>query len=230
MKNLCIIPARGGSKRIPRKNIKDFFGKPIIAYSIDAALKSGLFNEVMVSTDDEEIAEIAKKWGAKVPFMRSQENANDYATTVDVVQEVIDHYNQEGKQIENLCCLYPCAPLVTPEKLNEAYALLLKRELRAVIPVVKFGFPIQRAFQIDGHFLHYFYPEHEKSRSQDLEPAYHDAGQFYWTTAKSLFDNKTLVPSNSGYIELDEMSIQDIDNESDWRLAEIKYKLSNEVS
>src|SRR5690606_21558885 len=141
--NLCIIPARGGSKRIPRKNIKDFLGKPIIAYSIEAALKSELFQEVMVSTDDEEIAEIAKQYGAKVPFMRSTETSDDYATTMEVLREVVKDYGSKGMYFENICCIYPTAPFVSSERLKEAYDVLLNHNYDSVIPVMRFGYPIQ---------------------------------------------------------------------------------------
>lgn len=230
MANLCIIPARGGSKRIPRKNVRDFLGKPIVAYSIKVALESNLFDEVMVSTDDEEIVKVAMQYGAKVPFRRSKKNADDFATTADVLIEVVEQYRELGKEFRNLCCLYPCAPLVKVNSLKEAYDQLTNCQLSSVIPIVKFGFPIQRAFKTSGKQLQYFYPEHEKSRSQDLEPAYHDAGQFYWLTTKSLVENKSLITKNSGYLQLEEMQVQDIDNEIDWRLAELKYNLNNGIS
>lgn len=230
MFNLCIIPARGGSKRIPRKNIRDFLGMPIIAYSIRNALKSDLFDEVMVSTDDEEIADVARAYGAKVPFMRSKKNADDFATTADVLLEVVDTYSKLGKEFQNLCCLYPCAPLVQTKSLKEAYLKLVDNQHSTVVPLVKFGFPVQRAFKIQGKQLQYIYPAYETSRSQDLEPAYHDAGQFYWTTIESLIKNKSLVTENSGYLQLEEIEVQDIDNEMDWKLAEIKHKINHGIS
>jgi len=224
-KNLCIIPARGGSKRIPRKNIKDFLGKPIIAYSIETAIKSGLFDEVMVSTDDEEIALIAKQYGANVPFMRSKENSNDFATTYDVIEEVLLSYKKKNVFFTQACCVYPCAPFVSELKLKEAYRKL--KDYNTVFPVVKYGFPIQRALKKnENDRLDFFQPEFELSRSQDLEPSYHDAGQFYWFNTKALLLNKAIMSSKTGALVLSEMEVQDIDNETDWKLAEIKYKLS----
>jgi pseudaminic acid cytidylyltransferase len=225
MKNLCIIPARGGSKRIPRKNIKDFLGKPIIAYSIEAALKSGLFDEVMVSTDDEEIAKIAKIYGANIPFMRSAQNANDYATTVNVILEVITSFEKLGRFFVNICCLYPCAPLVKMESLEMGLEKLEVQKFDSVIPIVPFSFPIQRSFKLHENKVSYLYPEYEKVRSQDLQKAFHDTGQFYWSSVESLKNNKTLVTKNAGFIALDELHVQDIDNEMDWKMAELKYKL-----
>jgi N-acylneuraminate cytidylyltransferase len=225
MSNLAIIPARGGSKRILRKNIKDFLGKPIMAYSIEAALKSELFDEVMVSTDDEEIAEIAKEYGAKVPFMRSEKNADDHATTVDVLIEVIEKYKTQGRTFENIACLYPSAPFTTSNKLKEAFTMLLSKNLDAVFPVMPFSFPIQRSLKMNEGKLEYFYPEFENSRSQDLEKAYHDAGQFYFINTSSLLINKSLLSKNTGAILITELEAQDIDNETDWKIAEIKYEL-----
>lgn len=225
MKNLCIIPARGGSKRIPRKNIKYFLGKPIIAYSIEAAVNSNLFDEVMVSTDDKEIAEIALKFGATIPFLRSEKNADDFATTVEVLIEVLSKYAELNQSFENVCCIYPCAPLVTTEKINEAYSLMNSENLQAVLPIVKYSFPIQRSFVTKNKKVFYKYPEYEKIRSQDLEATYHDAGQFYWIKIDTLNKEKSLIPPVTGFVELDEMEVQDIDNEMDWKLAEMKYQL-----
>lgn len=219
-KNLCIIPARGGSKRIPRKNIKDFLGKPIIAYSIEAALKSNLFEEVMVSTDDAEIAEVAKTYGATVPFLRSTENANDYATTLDVVREVLASYGDLEKTFDNICVLYPTAPFVTPVRLIEGYNNLERNN--AAIPVTEFSFPVWRAFKIEAEQLAYQWPEHEKSRSQDLEILYHDAGQWYWIKTDSIQD--TLVPEQTAAVVLNPMEVQDIDTLEDWELAELKFQ------
>ena len=180
MKNLAIITARGGSKRIPKKNIKLFHGYPIIKYSIEAALASGKFNEVMVSTDDGEIAEIARRYGASVPFMRSAETADDSASTEAVIVEVIKRYNDFGQRFECFCCIYPTAPFLTAKKLSESHDLLMSAEVDSVVSVVKFSYPIQRALVIDSGRLSMLSAEYRDARSQELRQTYHDAGQFYW--------------------------------------------------
>lgn len=225
MRNLCIIPARGGSKRIPRKNIKPFMGKPIIAYSIEAALKSGLFDEVMVSTDDEEIAVVARQYGASVPFMRSAEAANDYATTFDVMEEVLSVYRREGKRFDVVCCVYATAPFVTAMKLQEACRLLAKGGYDSVYTVVPFSYPVQRGLKIEGGKMRLMYPEHLNTRSQDLESVYHDAGQFYFSKVKALEASKSFLGNNTGGFVCSELEVQDLDTETDWKLAEIKYRL-----
>jgi len=219
-KNLCIIPARGGSKRIPRKNTRDFLGKPIIAYSIDAALKSGLFSEVMVSTDDLEIARLAESFGAKVPFMRTPKNADDFATTLDVVKEVLKEYEASDNGFDNVCIIYPTAPFATAERLNEGFKKL--KDFEGAIPVTEFSFPVLRSFKIKEHRLSYQWPKHEKARSQDLETLYHDAGQWYWIKTAAIQDS--LVTDNTAAIVLRNLEVQDIDQEEDWRLAELKYE------
>lgn len=224
MSVLCIITARGGSKRIPKKNIKDFCGQPIIAYSIKAALDSKLFDEVMVSTDSEEIADIAKKFGAVIPFMRSERNSDDHSTTADVLLEVVASYRSCGKEFDYICCIYPTAPFVTAGKLRQAFEKMGSQRADAIIPVVKFSFPPQRCFiKKDGRIL-YKWPEYMFTRSQDLEPYYHDAGQFYLIKTSVLESDKTLVPVNTISLEMDEMEVQDIDNITDWKLAELKYQ------
>lgn len=229
MSKLCIIPARGGSKRIPRKNIKNFLGKPIIAYSIEVALQSNLFDEVMVSTDDTEIAEIAKRYGAKVPFIRSNRNANDYATTVDVINEVLLQYKKSGKSFKAACCIYPTAPFIFENKLKEAFDLLEINNFDCVFPVMEFSFPIQRALKKNSdNKMSLFQPEHLNSRSQDLEKAYHDSGQFYWFKTKEILEKGKLWTDNTGVIVIKESEGQDIDTPEDWKLAEIKYKLLHE--
>lgn len=231
MKRIAIIPARGGSKRIPRKNIKDFLGKPVIAYSIEAASASDLFEEVMVSTDDEEIAEVAKKYGAKVPFMRSAENANDFATTVDVLKEVLAQYAaSEGKIFDYGCCIYPTAPFTSPEVLKEGFHKLESRQSDAVFPVVAFGYPVWRGLKATKEErVEMLWPEFLNTRSQELEKVYHDAGQWYWFDTNQLVLQNKLFMKDSGFIELQETEVQDIDNEVDWKLAEIKYKLTYEA-
>ena len=221
---IAMITARGGSKRIPRKNIKDFCGKPILAYSIEAALNSGVFDEVMISTEDEEIAEIAQKYGASYPFRRSEKNANDHAMTIDVMLEVVNDYKRIGKIPDAVCCIYPTAPFITEEKLRNANELFEKSGADAVIPVVRFSFPPQRCFVLDGEYMKYKWKEYELSRSQDLEPYYHDAGQFYFIKTDAMEKQHTLVPIKTAPLIMDEMEVQDIDNMDDWNIAEIKYK------
>ena len=225
MGNLAIIPARGGSKRIPRKNIKSFLGKPIIAYSIEAALKSNLFDEVMVSTDDKEIAEIAIQYGAKVPFLRSKDNANDFAVLADVILEVVENYSQKEKVFSNVCCILSTAPFVTSDKINVAYSKLMNNDLDNVFPVLEFSFPIQRSLKAEHDKISMVWPEHLNTRSQDLEPRYHDAGQFYWIKLKAFLEEKKILTNNTGAINISPLHAQDIDTETDWKLAEIKYKL-----
>lgn len=228
MNKLAIIPARGGSKRIPRKNIKFFLGKPIIAYSIEAALQSGLFDEVMVSTDDQEIAEIAQQHGASVPFMRSERNADDFATTVEVLQEVLESYKQlKESRFKYACCLYPTAPFISPERLNEGFLKMETDQLDTVFPIVAFSFPIWRGLKITNQKrIEPLWPEFTNKRSQDLEKSYHDAGQWYWFRTDRLKDS--LYTSNSGFVELDALEVQDIDDSTDWQLAEFKYRFRQE--
>ncbi|MFP8487465.1 pseudaminic acid cytidylyltransferase [Gracilimonas sp. Q87] len=226
MSNVAIIPARGGSKRIPRKNIRDFLGKPIIAYSIETALESGLFDEVMVSTDNNEIADIARKYGAKIPFMRSNENADDHATTIDVLVEVLHTYQQQETDFKNGCCIYPTAPLLKPFFIKSGYEKLINESFSTVFPVVEFSYPIQRSLKLRGKDkVEMNWPEYLDSRSQDLTKAYHDAGQFYWFNVEEILKEKKLFGNNSGAIVLPNISVQDIDTEEDWKMAEMKAKL-----
>ena len=225
MSNICIIPARGGSKRIPRKNIKEFLGKPIIAYSIEAAINSRLFDEVMVSTDDMEIAEIALRFGARVPFLRSKENSDDFSGTVDVIIEVLKNYNIPLNENHNICCLYPTAPLVTVDSIKSAFELLVNKKYDTVFPVTKFSYPIQRAIKIDeNQKVNMIWPENMDKRSQDLPSTYHDAGQFYWMTSNSIIKSKKIFSKNSGVIIINEINVQDIDTLEDWKIAELKMK------
>ena len=215
---IAIITARGGSKRIPKKNIKEFCGKPIIAYSIEAAFASKIFTEVMVSTDDPEIADIAIQYGAKVPFLRSNETSDDFSTTRDVLDEVIATYKTKLKR-----------RFVSAKKLREAYDMLKDCKTDQVIPVVQFSFPPQRGFIIDSAgALRYKWPENQRKRSQDLEPFYHDAGQFYFFDAEVFYKQKqTTELSIKPYI-LSDLEVQDIDNIEDWQIAEIKYQLAQQ--
>lgn len=226
--SVAIITARGGSKRIPRKNIKEFLGKPIIAYSIKAAIDSGIFDEVMVSTDDEEIAGIAKQAGAKVPFMRSADAANDYATTTDVIGEVLKQYKEIGLEFEYACCIYPTAPFVTKELLLQAQKLVEKEGADSCFPVIQFSFPPQRGMIIENGIAKYKYPEYQFTRSQDLEGMYHDSGQFYYFDVKKFEETGKMLGDAIKPIVISEMEAQDIDNEDDWKIAELKYKMLQE--
>lgn len=223
MKRLAVITARGGSKRIPRKNIREFCGKPILCYSVEAALSSDLFDTVMVSTEDEEIAEVARQAGAEVPFMRSAETAGDYATTRDVLAEVVTRYQERGQEFGQLCCIYPTAPFVTADKLKKGMDLLNRTEADFICPVVRFSFPPQRCYVIREDRLFYRWPEHRTARSQDLEPYYHDCGQFYMYRVESLM-NKPREDWVQAPVIMPESEVQDIDNEEDWQIAEMKYR------
>jgi pseudaminic acid cytidylyltransferase len=225
MNNLAIITARGGSKRIHRKNIKSFLGKPIIQYSIEAAINSGCFDEVMVSTDDKEIAELAIKFGAKVPFIRSDKTSNDFATTVDVIKEVLDSYESLNKKFDSFCCMYPTAPFVTAEKLKTAMSILEKSGADSVLPVTAFSFPILRSLNIDNDKVSFNWPKYMNTRSQDLAPAYHDCGQFYLMKINKFIEKGNFFTDFTVPIIMPESEVQDIDNEEDWKVAEIKYLL-----
>lgn len=226
---VAIITARGGSKRIPRKNIKPFSNKPIIEYSIQAALNSGLFNEVMVSTDDKEIAEIAMKAGAKVPFFRSKENSNDIVGTAEVICEVIETYRSLNRFFNKGCCIYPTAPFISAELLKEGYDLFETCKFDVLFPVIQYSYPIQRSLRVLPNLkAEMLWPENYPKRSQDLEPVYHDVGQFYWFNTDAMLVKKRLFTDNSGVIVINELMAQDIDNEDDWKLAEIKYSLLKE--
>ncbi len=224
MNAVAIITARGGSKRIPRKNVKEFLGKPILLYSIEAALNSGIFEEVMVSTEDEEIAELARKAGAVVPFMRGDENANDFATTTDVLLEVVGEYEKRGKHFEFGCCIYPTAPFVTVEKLRDGMEKLAASDADTLMPVVPFSFPPQRGMVIREDKLQFVQPEHALTRSQDLEHWYHDVGQFYCFRTENFKRNKILTVGNVLPYVVSELEVQDIDTISDWKIAEMKYE------
>lgn len=226
MSNLAIIPARGGSKRIPRKNVKLFMGKPIIAYSIENAILTNLFDEVMVSTDDPEIVEVAKQYGASVPFLRTESTANDYATLADVIAEVITMYSNQGKHFDHVCCLLATCPLVKSEYISEAYNKLISSDFITVYPVVQFSYPIFRSLKMDENGgVDWNWPEYAKTRSQDLQPSYHDSGTFYWHKIGEWMEGKR----RGGGIVMDEELVQDIDTEQDWKLAELKFKVLNGI-
>lgn len=225
--SIAIITARGGSKRIPKKNIRDFCGKPIISYAIQAALDAGIYDTVMVSTDSKEIAEIAQKFGAEIPFLRSLETSNDYATTADVLMEVLNAYAAQGKEFKTMTCIYPTAPFVTAQKLCQAMELL-NQDAEMVMPVVAFSYPPLRGYvQREGR-LEMKWPEYYKSRSQDLEKIYHDAGQYYCYKVAGFRKAKGIITKGIVPVVVDELEVQDIDNETDWKLAELKYSLMSQ--
>lgn len=222
--NIAIIPARGGSKRIPRKNIKLFHGKPMIAYSIEAAIASGCFDKVIVSTDDQEISDVAKQYGAEVPFLRPADIADDYATTMDVMAHAIQWCQHQGWELEAVCCLYATAPFILVEDLQQGYQLLQKDDVQFAFSATSFPFPIQRALKLgkDGSVA-MFAPENELVRSQDLEEAYHDAGQFYWGRSEAFLSKLSIFSSHSQVVVLPRKRVQDIDTNEDWELAESLY-------
>lgn len=225
MRRLCIIPARGGSKRIPRKNIKPFAGRPVIEYAISTAFQSGLFDTIMVSTDDSEIAEIARKSEATIPFYRTPKAADDKATTAEVIVDVLRMYQEIGEQYDEVCCIYPVTPLLRTERLREGNERLSKGHA-TVLPVVRYSTPIMRSLHVSENGLATFnWPEHLLTRSQDLAPAYYDAGQFYWLNVPAFLVEPKLVGSNTGVIILPEIETQDIDNQEDWEMAELKFRM-----
>ena len=223
-KAIAIIPARGGSKRIPRKNIKDFFGKPLIAYSIEVALNSKLFDKVIVSTDDEEIANVAKKYGAEVPFLRPLELSDDFSVTKDVIDHAIEYLKQQGQNYDYLCTIYATAPLMQEKYLIEGFEKLKNSNAINVFSATSMPFPIQRTFKLtqDGR-CEMFTPEHYLTRSQDLEEAYQDAGQFYWTKLNEK-SNEIMFGRDSIPVILPRHLVQDIDTLEDWRRAELMYE------
>lgn len=226
---IAIITARGGSKRIPRKNIKEFCGKPILAYSIESALESGLFDDVIVSTDDEEIAHIACRFGASVPFMRSAETSDDFACTDDVVAEVIERLHQRGKEYKEICCLYPTAPFVTPQKLVDSYHAMIESGASSVMPVVEFDFPPQRGYMIEEGALEPVDQQACLMRSQDLKTIYHDCGQFYWCKTADFLKDRSLLQKDTIPFIVPPMEVQDIDTQDDWCIAELKYRAMNDI-
>jgi pseudaminic acid cytidylyltransferase len=228
--NICVIPARGGSKRIPRKNIKAFNGRPIIAYSIKAALESNCFDHVIVSTDDNEIAEAAKKYGAKVPFIRPAELSNDYAGTIPVIKHSIEWLEGHNNTIDNVCCLYATAPFIQSQTIFKAFQQLQESKSDYCFSVTSFSFPIQRSIKItQDNKVGMFYPENFNVRSQDLEEAYHDAGQFYWGKAQAFKDELPIFSETASPYILPRYLVQDIDTMEDWVRAEAMHRVLQET-
>lgn len=223
MLNIAIITARGGSKRIPKKNIKEFMGKPMLAYAIEAAQNSGIFDVVMVSTDSEEIADVARKSGAEVPFLRSERTASDSATTFDALDEVIKEYKKLGKEFDTLCCIYPCVPFLKAETLRDAYKKMENHD--AVIPVCKYPVPIEWAMKIENDLLIPNDREAQNIRSQDIKPKYYDVGMFYFCRVNNMYEHNSLTPDNLTAYVINECECQDIDTPDDWKMAEMKYKV-----
>lgn len=224
-KILAIIPARGGSKRIPNKNIKKFLGKPIISYSIETALASGIFSKVMVSTDDRKIAKIARKYGAEVPFLRSKKNSNDKAGLFDVFKEVVEEYKKRGYNFDYICMILATAPFVNVNILKKSFTLLKKGKYATLIPIVEFDYPIFRALKVERNKVKMLWPKNLNKRSQDLPKIFHDVGLFYWVNLKKALKEKSFFTQNTGYILLNKSLTHDIDTKEAWRIAEIKYRI-----
>lgn len=223
--SVAIIPARGGSKRIPGKNIKLFQGRPMIAWSIRAALDSGCFQRVIVSTDEERVAEVAREWGAETPFMRPPELADDHTGTLPVIAHALEWLADHGDAVETACCLYATAPFVRPEDLRAGRDRLNQGDVDYAFSVTRYAFPIQRALRVTGQGrVAMFQPEHFTTRSQDLEEAWHDAGQFYWGRALAWCEQRPLFSEAAAPIELPRHRVQDIDTLEDWERAEWLFK------
>ncbi len=229
MSAVAIIPARGGSKRIPRKNIKEFCGKPMIAWSIEAAMESGCFDRVIVSTDDEEIAAVARQYGAETPFMRPAQLSDDYTGTIPVIRHAVEWLADNGCAVSQACCIYATAPFVSPEDLNRGQQLLESEVCSYAFSVTSYAFPIQRAIRITGSGrVAMFNPEHFQTRSQDLEEAWHDAGQFYWGTAQAWKEERLIFSEDAAPVTLPRHRVQDIDTPEDWVRAEWLFKAMQE--
>ncbi len=225
MTTIAIIPARGGSKRIPGKNLRDFCGRPMLAWTIEAASSSGCFDEIIVSTDDEEVAAVSRNWGAATPFIRPAELADDYTGTVPVIRHAVQWYKQHRGHPSVACCLYATAPFLLPADIQRGLAVLEESRADYAFSITSFPFPIQRALRIvPSKGVEMFNPEHMNTRSQDLEPAYHDAGQFYWGTAEAWLSGKPLLSTAAVAVEIPRYRVQDIDTEEDWERAEWMFK------
>ncbi|MDC1075686.1 pseudaminic acid cytidylyltransferase [Litorivicinus sp.] len=222
--NLCVIPARGGSERIARKNIKEFNGKPMIAWSIEAALASECFDQIIVSTDDDAIAEIAEGQGAAVPFRRPAELSDNYVGTTAVVSHAVNWYTEHCWEPQAVCCLYPTAPFVRPKDIKDGLKILRSKKVEFAFSVTSFAFPIQRAIRVtDDQRVEMFQPAFSNTRSQDLEEAWHDAGQFYWGRARAWSQNKPIFSNESAPVVLPRYRVLDIDTIDDWEQAEVIF-------
>lgn len=229
MTSVAIIPARAGSKRIPNKNIRPFMGKPIIAYSIEAALETKLFKRIIVSTDSEEISRISRKYGAETPFVRPAELSDDFTGTDAVVLHALDWLMDQGDTIDYVCCIYATAPFIRPQDIIRGNDLIRQHGAESAVSVASFPFPIFRGIKINaGGRLEMFWPEHFTSRSQDLPKGYHDAGQFYWAEAKRYRQNKRFFSNDALPVILPRYLVQDIDTPEDWSAAEILYRFLKE--
>lgn len=222
---IAVIPARGGSKRIERKNIIDFCGKPMIGWSIEAAIKSKCFDEIIVSTDDDEIASISELYGANIYFKRPRNISDDFATTGEVMSHAIEWFAKNIKEPEYVCCIYATAPLIDYKKIREGYELIRNSNLSFVFSATSYSYPIQRSFFLDQDLVKMFFPKEYNKRSQDLENSYHDAGQFYWGKTDSWINNEKVFSMNSKIIYLKPDSVQDIDTYDDLKLATFKHQL-----
>ncbi len=224
--NVAVIPARGGSKRIPRKNIREFCGKPMIAWTIETAIKCGYFSKIIVSTDDTEIAEVAREYGAEVPFIRPDSLSDDHSGTLPVVQHAIEWLKAESKIPDYVCCIYATAPFVQVEDLRQGFEMLVKEKCNYVFSVTSFAFPIQRAlWKTEHNRVAMFQPEHLNTRSQDLKEAYHDAGQFYWGARNAWLEGKGVFEEDSVPVLLPRYRVQDIDTTEDWVRAEYLFRI-----
>jgi len=225
--NIAIIPARGGSKRIPRKNIKDFCGRPMIAWAITVAIESNLFEHIVVSTDDEEIASLARFWGAEVPFVRPADLADDLAPTAPVIAHAIKSCTDLGWVVDCVCCIYPCVPFLQIEDLTKALNMIREQDVEFSYPVTEYSHPVQRAMRrLSNGKMQFLNPEYELTRTQDLEKTYHDAGQFYWGKAAAWIKNNKIHSSGMGIL-IPSWSVVDIDSKDDWRRAELMFKIIN---
>lgn len=228
MRSVAIIPARGGSKRIPRKNIRDFMGRPMLAYAIDAARDSDVFSEVMVSTEDAEIASVARRFNASVPFIRTETASSDTATIAQVFQDVICAYARRGDIFDIAACVYPCVPLLTGQILRNAYASFIESGASALLAVVRYAHPIQRAFKKNASgFIEYREPENSLVRTQDLQPMYHDAAMFFFVSIEAFLRHNKIIMPDTVPFEVSGEIAQDIDEPIDWHLAEIKYRMAH---